>query len=429
MNVVAANHQRWYDLSADIGACVKVTVVRVSVRQMRLAAAVASVLVVGSLAISPTLGGSSRAGAATAPTAPGTTLYVGTGAVACNDNGPATQAEPFCTLQAAANVVNPGQTVVIQSGLSKPVTITRSGTPSEPITFTVAGASRQFVGSAQTGQAVVTIQNVHDVTISGIGVNHYDGDDGIDVAGSSAITLDRLMINHIYRSPAAEYTSAGISIDGASSDVTVSRTRIQADGQYGLHVAAGAQHVTADDNAVLMNGAAAAMWLDGAAGSVVTGNTLLGVCAASTGTNGLALTGGSSAVVENNVFQDEKAGTCSAYGAALLVDSASAGSVQASYNALFSLGGPVEYSWAGATYTTAAQFQAAVPGQGANDVDLRSGVGLVPPPEGSAAIDSADCTAPAYSSTDFAGNPRVADPLATDARDGAGADPGRLPAR
>jgi hypothetical protein len=41
-------------------------------------------------------------------------LYVG--GSWCSDFGAGTQAVPFCTIQAAANVVNPGQTVLIARG-------------------------------------------------------------------------------------------------------------------------------------------------------------------------------------------------------------------------------------------------------------------------------------------------------------------------
>src|SRR5258708_19829247 len=69
---------------------------------------------------------------------PAPILYVDAAAAACTDSGPGTQAAPFCSIQAAANVVVAGQTVYIQGapGLEYgAATITRSGTPTPPITF------------------------------------------------------------------------------------------------------------------------------------------------------------------------------------------------------------------------------------------------------------------------------------------------------
>lgn len=75
-----------------------------------------------------------------------TTLYVDQASAACSDQGSGTQAAPFCTIQAAADIVSPGQTVEITpTGAQRyiqPVTITRSGTAQQPITFTSASAGR-----------------------------------------------------------------------------------------------------------------------------------------------------------------------------------------------------------------------------------------------------------------------------------------------
>jgi hypothetical protein len=72
-------------------------------------------------------------GAQSADTA--ATLYVN-GLAGCSDSGAGTQAVPFCSIQAAADVVNPGQTVDIEGTAHyAPFTVTRSGMPSAPITF------------------------------------------------------------------------------------------------------------------------------------------------------------------------------------------------------------------------------------------------------------------------------------------------------
>lgn len=87
----------------------------------------------------------------------------------CSNSGPGTLADPFCTVQAAANVVDPGQTVDIVASAQDPqsVTIARSGTPTEPITFTSGtGSTSELSPMKQTGNTVVTLKDVHDVTLS-----------------------------------------------------------------------------------------------------------------------------------------------------------------------------------------------------------------------------------------------------------------------
>jgi PKD repeat protein len=137
----------------------------------------------------------------------------------------------------------------------------------------------------------------------------------------------------------------------------------------------------------------------------------------------VALANGTSAVVENNVLEAGVIGTCSGSGSALLADQnsvTSAGGVIADYNTFYAYDtASSDYSWNGANYSGVTAFQAAVPGQGAHDVQLTSSVGTLLP-EGSPAIDSANCDAPGYSSTDLNGEPRVQDPLATDASMGNG---------
>jgi PKD repeat protein len=327
------------------------------------------------------------------------TLYVSQ-ASGCSDSGAGTQAVPFCTIQAAANVVNPGQTVNVAPSVNsyQPVTITRSGTPSAPITFVGAlpqsGNNSHIVAS--TG-AAITLQNVHDVTFSSLQAISNGNTDGVDVIGSQDITLDSLFIIH----PAGTIgsTSAiGVAVDAASSAVTVSRSRIQDYYTAGVQAASGAQDVTVTTNLLEIR-AGTAISLDGAGGDV-TGNTVDVICG-----TGASITGGSTATVENNILMVIGT-TCTAPGAALSVDAPSAGNVRADYNALFTAGTNTKYSWAGTAYATAAAF--AVTGQGAHDVDMTQ-ISVLAPNQASL-IDSGDCAAPGELATDLYGNPRVRDP-------------------
>ena len=387
-----------------------------------LAGLAATALVIGSAVIPVVLGGQAKA-----DTSPPSTLYVDQASSSCSDSGAGTQAVPFCTLQHAADVVDPGQTVAIESDISTPVTISRSGTEGAPITFTYAGTRRQYLYTVQsTGQPMVTIKDAQYVTLSGLGIIHWAGDDGIDVIGSSDIALDGLYIQHEFRTaPPEAGAGIGISIDGTSSGVTVTRTEVSgSDGDDAIVAQAGAQQVTLATNFIAGN-LDAGILLDGTTGAVVTGNTVIAACDTQTTEqpDAVALTDGTSAVVENNVLEAGTFGLCAGSGSDLLADQASvssAGGVTADYNAFYTYGtAGDDYSWAGVAYPGIAAFQAAVPGQGAHDVALPNAVGNLLP-EGSPAIDSANCAAPGYTSTDFNGKPRVQDPLATDASLGNG---------
>ena len=134
----------------------------------------AAIILLGGVAVIPSASAAPAAASAAPASAPGTTLYVDTAKV-CNNSGPGTQADPFCTIQAAANIVDPGQTVDIADVIlwpSQSLTITRSGTPTEPIVFqwTGSGASPELGTGVQPGNASVTLQEAHDVTISGLSI-------------------------------------------------------------------------------------------------------------------------------------------------------------------------------------------------------------------------------------------------------------------
>jgi PKD repeat protein len=385
-----------------------------------LAGVTAAVLIIGGAAIPAARAGEVAAGRDAAAT-PGTTLYVDFNGP-CSDSGPGTLANPFCTVQAAANVVDPGQTVDIIAASTnvdpQSLTIARSGTPTEPITFTWPGTGPEPLLSPtkQTGKGVITFQDVHDVTLSRLDIASIGTDDGIDVIGSSDISLANLAFSHGADSPTAAPASDDVMIDGTSSDVTVSRTFFRTGTPLNAVLAEpGAQQVTLTTNVVY--GPASGFTLEGATGAVVTSNTIAVVCTSGTAAhNAVALADGSSGSVENNVIEPLAEPDCAAAAAGLSVDASSAGSaggVTADYNAFYSEGPATDYSWAGTSYPDPAAFAAAT-GQGADDITLAKAF-ITDPPEGSSAINSANCSAPGELSTDVDGNPWVLDPQAADA--------------
>ena len=344
----------------------------------------ATALVIGSTAAAL---GVPTARAAAADTSQ--TLYVAsTGG--CSDTGPGTQAAPFCTLQAAANAAASGDTVVIETSVAGPVTITTSG-----VTFTGAGAGagRENVttGGKPTGHPVITLKDVTNVTVSHLVIDHAAGDDGIDVDGSSGITFDSLAVDHVGVISPATAQATGINIDGGSVDVTVSRTEAFGEADQDVILAqSGARQVTLTTN-VIEPVTGPGVVLDDTADAVVTSNTVLASCNAASGTvNAITLAGGTTATVEDNVLSAAPAAgvsACPAPGAAISVDAAATAGVSASYNAFYASGGATDYSWAGTAYGAGA-----VPGEGANDIALpAAGLNTA---EKSPIIDSADCSAP-----------------------------------
>ncbi|MER6077589.1 PKD domain-containing protein [Streptomyces sp. NPDC001833] len=361
-------------------------------------------------------------GTAAATPGPDGTLYVNHD-VACSDTGTGTQSLPFCTVQAAADVAEPGDIVRIMSPDAHPyreaVTLTRSGTSDAPITFMGApSGSTTWAELTTPGSApTLTLRGVHDVRIQSL-LFRYDATDALVSAGSDHITLDRLTFA---RSSAASDggTGTAITVDGTSSDVTVERNSIGSGYAYGVRTAQGAARVTVTTN-VIDNPRLGGITATGTAGMAVTSNSLTSPCAP-----GISLAGGSSGAVENNVVAAPKllqSSTCPAPTTPLYtVSDDSAGQVTDDYNvAADTVGGTTprrtEYLWAGTSYATAAALHDAT-GQGAHDID-GLGARLEAPPERSPLIDSADSEAPGELTTDAAGAPGVDDPLVDNAGPG-----------
>lgn len=339
---------------------------------------------------------------------PVTDLYVADIGV-CQDSGPGTQATPFCSIQAAADAVRAGQTVHIAAGTyTGQVTLTHSGTPSAPISFVGqpaadAGHATSLLRPTSTTQAGVTVSGAHDIRISGLAIVTAPAD-GIDVLGSSAITLD---MNEVSRTTTTSATSAGYLVDGASSDVAITRSASIVSKGYSVHVAAGAKQVTVASN-FLRTDAAGGIHATGVSGLTVTGNSILNIPCAAT----LAIDGGSTGTVENNAFWSAPpTGTPPCAPAPLVsVAADSTATVTTAYNSFFVPAPRFAYAWGGTDYPTAAALAAAVPGQAAHDLDYSgTPAGNTAPPEGSPLLDSADAHAPGVTALDYFGKPRSAD--------------------
>ena len=394
-----------------------------------------------------------------------TTLYVG--GTSCSDAGSGTQAQPYCTISAAAASATAGQTVLVAPGsYSEQVTVPNSGTAGNPIVFQ----------SATRGAAIVTggtdgflMSGRNYVTIDGFAVTATTGT-GIMLSGGSNLTVANTTVTYAGH-PVSGQNAPGIDIanttdsllTGNTSDhnsfygfhVTGTSTRVVLSGNEasfnaegwqrnangiditapgdtaignvlhdnedsGLQFYPGGDNGTAVDNVIYNNGDHGIDDLN-VTGGVLTGNTVYDNC-----TDGINIEGTSgNYTVQNNVSVNNATNTACAHGPVGkdgsgragdigLYDSAATGS-SADYNLVSLTGGTGKlYQWGATGYTSLAAFQSAT-GQGAHDLQADPKFANASSRDfhltaGSPAIDSANSAAPAQPATDAAGNARFDDP-------------------
>jgi hypothetical protein len=329
-----------------------------------------------------------------------TTLYVNQAAATCTDQGPGSADQPYCTAQAAADVVLPGQTVRIQGRVAGPLHISRSGTADAPIVF---AGDYQFGHDTNTASGLsfdpagLVLSGVHDITISGLIVTNGSGPGPtVTVTGSSGVLLDALSLTR------------QLLVTGGSSAVVLRRSTTS----LGVRVDGGASDVTLSTNYLshIRTPIGPAIEVAGASRTVVVSNTTLGLC------DDIDISGGATGtVLENNVFISEPVPAgCTGQGQ-LTVAADSAGQTTAKYNTFhsnFNNSHPQAYRWADADYTTVASFQAAT-GQGDHDAIASLGQSVLPSSDAGAGagvlIDAADAGAPGELATNVYGEPRLDD--------------------
>ncbi|MEU9302867.1 PKD domain-containing protein [Streptomyces sp. NPDC048269] len=330
------------------------------------------------------LGLPATAAAAETPTA----LYVNHADGAnCTDGGPGSQTAPFCTISAAAKVVQPGQSVRIKPGTryDEAVTVDRSGEPGKPITFLADAADAST--KVDLGGKGLTVSGAAHVVLRGLRANG-----GVQVSRSTDVALDG-----IDSSPSS--LDALVVGDG-STDVRVSRSRLK-----GVRIAGGSQGTVLSNNAIVgLRGPAVSV--TDAPGTVITNNTVDGYCATTFSVSGSSSGSG----LFNNLLYTRYNGLCQPVEprSGITVSESAAAGTRADYNLIAGLDGLTAYQWAGTSYQAPAAFAAAT-GQGAHDILAPSpqGVGAV---DGSPTIDSGDPTAPGVLPTDLSGYPTMDNP-------------------
>ncbi|MEZ0091195.1 PKD domain-containing protein [Streptacidiphilus sp. EB129] len=320
------------------------------------------------------------------------TLYVDVRNAHCSDTtaDTGTAADPYCTIQAATESAQPGDTVQIATGGTYPTTtITTSGTPGAPITIT---------GDNYINLPQLSFRGVHDVALRNLQL--VMSTSSLLVKDSSDVTLDGVRVD-------VPANTTAVEVSGQSNGVTVSRSFLEPQAGDAIKVDQGVQHtVITTDQISSGNGSGTGVVLDGAIDTDVTSNTFEQARTA------LTAGGGSTGLsIENNLV----------YGGEIQVSADSTGQSTSGYNLFYPLSGADLYTWSGAPYTTVAAFQTAT-GQGKQDIvggkAGPSGPGW--PREGSPGIDSADAGAPGELATDIFGRPRVDDPLVRDTGTGSG---------
>ncbi|WP_441249846.1 hypothetical protein [Kitasatospora sp. McL0602] len=333
----------------------------------------------------------------------GGTLYVNGQNQGCSDSGTGSAAAPYCTIQAAADVVTPGQTVLIDQQTPAPgvVHVTRSGTESAPITFTSAGSRQRFV---VTG---LTVTGASHLRFQGMGW----GDDGVTVSGADDIGVDH----------GETYGEAGqIHVTDGSAQVRVTRSWFTSRAQVVVDKGSTGTVVSGNDIEPFMTTDSPFVSVNGATGTAVTGNTLHTGCGSAVDVSGRS----TGTTIENNVLKvPTPSSRCAANGIQVAEDSAA--TTKSAYNLFNPIGSAPLYLWAGVSYRDLLAFRAAT-GQGDHDLagpqDTKQQLCQthMTPPEGSPVIDSADSTAPGALPTDIYDTPRADDPTVPDSGAGGG---------
>ncbi|HKN97067.1 MAG TPA: right-handed parallel beta-helix repeat-containing protein, partial [Pseudonocardiaceae bacterium] len=339
-----------------------------------------------------------------------TDLFVDDALGACSDTGPGSADTPYCSIQAAANAVLPGQTVHIAAGqYAGQVDITRSGTQGSPITFQgvpqPASAATKPVVNGHGGPGF-RVKGAHDVVISGVEVT--GSAPGVAVDDSSGVTVTDVFLNGVGD------RGDGVDVTGSSSGVTVSRSVIVDYLGDGVNVGAGVTGATVTTNIINRNSGPGVATND-APSTVVTSNTVVRNCTA-----GITLAGKSTgSTVENNILDTDNntavgASPCTSvpFLAELAVSADSVNGTTADYNLI---NGDLAhlYSWAGTNYTSPSAFTTAT-GQGSHDINAApqfTSTSTNQLGSTSSAIDSANSDAPGELAVDQAGNAHVDDPL------------------
>jgi hypothetical protein len=362
----------------------------------------------------------------------------------CSDGGTGSSAVPFCTISAAAAVVSPGQTVTITAGsYPEHVTITRSGTPDQPITFQTPSLYYAYLTGADGG---LTIAGQHDVVIKGFRAAGTGTTNAIDISNSSDITLNRDVVNSTSAPVGIALTGVtsstitsttvtgmpiGIRLDASTTGVTMQKVFAGGNllpwGNVGIDVFGSGNTIVSSTvrdwmtaGVVIEPGAANTVVantvveydtgdgidVNGGTATAITNNTVMVNCG-----TGIVVQGNASGTsVQNNVSSHSATTSCPTGLSTvdIRVSGAAMSDTIADYNTVMDAAGPGtdEYVWGTARYDMAT-FRSAS-GQAAHDIDANVDPGI--PNNAYVDCDSANSAAPGVQPTDAQGRTPADDP-------------------
>ncbi|MEV6210387.1 PKD domain-containing protein [Kitasatospora sp. NPDC051914] len=325
----------------------------------------------------------------------------------CSDSNPGTRAAPFCTVGAAAAVVEPGTTVHLNGWFKEDLRITRSGEKDAPVVFTGPGTVTGVNPNDST--PAVTVDGAHDVVFREAPLF------SALVKNSDRVTFDRT-------TSASDSTPLPLVAITGGSDNRVTRNWLDQGGSTGVSVSGGATGTVVSGNVVATD--RRGIVVDGATGTVVTNNTVLDGCGP-----GIGLSGGSTGFrLYNNIVawhtstHPNPRDTCGEGTSAteVLASADSLPGSKADYNLVWPATGGLAYNWGGTAAKSVAELLAVSNGEGTHDLMADPMIIAGMPGEGSPAIDSAAMDAPGVLDTDLVGNPPVDDPLVANSGSGSG---------
>jgi hypothetical protein len=129
------------------------------------------------------------------PHAQGSTYYVATTG---SDADPGTLAEPWATLQHAADMAQPGDTVHLRAGeYHEEIVLPRSGTAGQPITFAAfQGETVWLDGRGKTLNYAFDLEGASHIAVAGLNMRDYRSGCIVSWDGSSHITIRSAELHH-----------------------------------------------------------------------------------------------------------------------------------------------------------------------------------------------------------------------------------------
>lgn len=354
----------------------------------------------------------------------GATIYTSTASATCGGEpaGNGTAASPYCSVQDAVDAAVPGDVIEVEGSAGAAqwaaITITTSD-------LTIVGVSTQsWISGSQVTPTLpaITLDGVSNVTITNMMVSNRDAPD-VAIENSTGVTLED---DYLGGGGVSDLRQDSVSIDGASSDVTISRSYLDTNGwspdYAAVSIASGAKNIVVASDLIAASGILAT----GVTGLDVVGDTIQRGCS-----SGIDIEGDSTGVyLENNVLEDADPSMdqqmggyqsqCTSDGDSWAPDvNVAAGSTTSTttgYNDFDVYGSDATdpYGWGGTDYASIAAYQSAT-AEGAHDTNdttvftgdyLRDNEAITiafNPSASSPAVGSANPDAPGEPSSDFYG--------------------------